>query len=69
MQQTIPPSQSVGIVHMGVIGGGFSQLSGPKSSGGTQLKYGAIFWAQQTVDIAHFPAVPHRMGPSLPASF
>jgi hypothetical protein len=69
MQQTDPASQSVGIAHIGVIGGGFSHWSGPKSSGGTQLKYGAIFWAQQTVCAAHFPAVPHKMGPSLPASF
>ena len=49
MQQTVPPSQSVGIVQLGVIDGGISHWSGPKSSGWTQLKYGAIFWAQQTV--------------------
>jgi hypothetical protein len=59
----------VGIVHIGVIGGGFSHWSGPKSASGTQLKYGAILWAQQTVDAGHVPAVPHIMGPSLPASF
>ncbi len=69
MQQTAPPSQSVGIPQVGVLDGGFSQLSGPKSASGTQLKYGAIFWAQQTVGAWQTPSVPHMMGPSLPASF
>jgi hypothetical protein len=32
-QQTDPPSQSVGATQLGVIGGGFSHWSGPKSSG------------------------------------
>jgi hypothetical protein len=68
MQQTDPPSQSEGRVHIGVIGGGFSHWSRVKSSGRTQLKYGAIFWAQQTVDIWQTPAVPHIRGPSDPAS-
>jgi hypothetical protein len=67
-QQTAPPSQSVGTLQLGVTDGGFSQLSGPKSSSGTQLKYGAIFWAQQTVG-AWQSSVPHIMGPSLPPSF
>jgi hypothetical protein len=59
----------VGIVHIGVIGGGLSHWSGPKSACGTQLKYGAILWAQQTVGAGQTPAVPHMMGPSLLASF
>ena len=69
MQQTSPPSQSVGIVQLGAIAGGFSHWSAMKSSGWTQLKYGAIFWAQQTVGGWQAPAVPHMMGPSLPPSF
>jgi hypothetical protein len=69
MQQTDPPSQSVGVAQLGVLDGGFSHCSGPKSASETQLKYGAIFWAQQTVGAWHGAAVPHMTGPSLLASF
>ncbi len=43
-------------------------MSVAKSSSGTQLKYGAIFWAQQTVGGWQIN-VPHIKGPSLPPSF
>ena len=55
MQQTAPPSQSVGMVQLGVTGGGFSHWSGPKSSTATQLKYGAILCAQQTFGAGRRP--------------